>query len=411
MKKSRTALIVILLFIFIGMAASLSAEELMVYTANQGFFSRIYFLNMDGSVHHYFEYENYHFCGLEVVNNEIYAAEAFAPRVLKVDPHTGDLDVIVDDWSLYYFYAVAFDGTFFYVDEWDMNRYFINGDKDGSASFDEDVFGLAWDGAHLWMQNGDNIIKCYDVSTWPTLTELPDSAITPPSPNCRGLWYDGTYFWSAESIEDALGRIYKFDKEGNVVDQWLEPAYSGWGVCIFNFNEPPNEPENPYPENGAIDVGLGLILSWSCSDPEGQDLTYDVHLGTDLNPPLVSADQPDTTFDPPFQLVNDTKYYWHITSRDIHGDTTSGPLWTFTTVAGPSYICGDANNDANVNISDAVHIIGYVFVGGIPPIPYESGDCNCDGLCNVSDAVWIINYVFIGGNDPCDTDDNGEPDC
>ena len=311
----------------------LSAEELIVYTANQGFFSRIYFLNMDGSVHHYFEYENYHFCGLEVVNNQIYAAEAFAPRVLKVDPHTGDLDVIVDDWSLYYFYGIAFDGTYFYLDEWDMNRYFLNGDKDGVASFDEDVFGLAWDGANLWMQNNANIIKCYDVSTWPTLTELPDSAFTPPSPNCRGLWYDGTYFWTAESTDGVLGRIYKFDKEGNVIDQWMEPAYSGWGVCVFNFNELPDPPSNPYPEHGALDVDRDVILSWDCSDPEGQDLTYDIHFGTDMIPPLAAADHPDTTFDPPDELDLETKYYWHITARDVYGDTTSGPVWNFTTVS------------------------------------------------------------------------------
>ncbi|NIP44205.1 MAG: hypothetical protein GWN61_22425 [candidate division Zixibacteria bacterium] len=389
----------------------LSGEELMVYTANQGFFSRIYFLNMDGSVHHYFEYENYHFCGLEVVSNEIYAAEAFAPRVLKVDPHTGDLDVIVDDWSLYYFYAVAFDGTYFYVDEWDMNRYFFNGDKDGVASFDEDVFGLAWDGAHLWMQNDANIIKCYDVSTWPTLTELPDSAFTPPSPNCRGLWYDGTYFWTAESTDGVLGRIYKFDKEGHVIDQWMEPAYSGWGVCVFNFNELPDPPSNPYPEHGALNIDPDVILNWHCSDPEGQELTFDVHFGNEFPPPLASADQADTTFDPPDELDLETKYYWHITARDIYGDTTSGPVWSFTTIAGPSYTCGDANGDTTINVSDAVWIINYVFVGGDAPQPLESGDTNCDGSCNISDAVWIINYVFVGGDGPCDTNGDGEPDC
>jgi hypothetical protein len=75
------------------------------------------------------------------------------------------------------------------------------------------------------------------------------------------------------------------------------------------------------------------------------------------------------------------------------------------------YICGDANSDDVVNVSDAVYIINYVFVGGDPPDPMESGDANCDDVCNVSDAVWIINYVFVGGNDPCDTNGDGEPDC
>jgi len=66
------------------------------------------------------------------------------------------------------------------------------------------------------------------------------------------------------------------------------------------------------------------------------------------------------------------------------------------------YIPGDANNDKIVNVSDAVYIINFVFIGGAPPIPYESGNVNCDGSVNVSDAVYIINYVFVGGNEPCD---------
>jgi Family of unknown function (DUF6345)/Dockerin type I domain len=76
-----------------------------------------------------------------------------------------------------------------------------------------------------------------------------------------------------------------------------------------------------------------------------------------------------------------------------------------------SYQCGDANSDQIVNVSDAVWIINYVFVGGDPPNPIESGDCNCDDTCNVSDAVWIINYVFVGGNTPCDTNGDTQPDC
>jgi hypothetical protein len=75
------------------------------------------------------------------------------------------------------------------------------------------------------------------------------------------------------------------------------------------------------------------------------------------------------------------------------------------------FTCGDANSDGAVNVSDAVHIINYVFIGGDAPDPLESGDTNCDSSVNVSDAVWVINYVFIGGNAPCDTNGDEIPDC
>jgi Dockerin type I domain len=66
-------------------------------------------------------------------------------------------------------------------------------------------------------------------------------------------------------------------------------------------------------------------------------------------------------------------------------------------------MCGDANGDGVVNVSDAVWIINYVFVGGGPPLPrLACGDANSDGMVNVSDAVWIINYVFVGGGPPGD---------
>jgi plastocyanin len=88
------------------------------------------------------------------------------------------------------------------------------------------------------------------------------------------------------------------------------------------------------------------------------------------------------------------------------------PQITFTNISTPpSYLCGDANSDSNVNVSDAVQIINYVFIGGAAPDPLAAGDANCDGNVNVSDAVWVINYVFIGGNAPCDTDGDDVPDC
>jgi len=65
--------------------------------------------------------------------------------------------------------------------------------------------------------------------------------------------------------------------------------------------------------------------------------------------------------------------------------------------------CGDPNNDDVTNVSDAVYIINYVFVGGDEPGPVLAcGDANNDGVVNVSDAVSIINYVFVGGDPPGD---------
>jgi hypothetical protein len=64
-------------------------------------------------------------------------------------------------------------------------------------------------------------------------------------------------------------------------------------------------------------------------------------------------------------------------------------------------ICGDVNNDGAANITDAVHIISYIFSGGPPPNPLFVGDVNCDGITNISDPIYIIAYIFAGSIYPC----------
>jgi hypothetical protein len=63
-------------------------------------------------------------------------------------------------------------------------------------------------------------------------------------------------------------------------------------------------------------------------------------------------------------------------------------------------LAGDANDDGQINVADAVYVINFVFKGGAPPVPYAAGDANCDTQVNVGDAVYLINFVFKGGPTP-----------
>lgn len=65
------------------------------------------------------------------------------------------------------------------------------------------------------------------------------------------------------------------------------------------------------------------------------------------------------------------------------------------------YICGDADGNTIVNISDAVSLIAYIFGGGPAPDPLLSGDGDCNQIVNISDAVYLIAYIFGGGPAPC----------
>jgi hypothetical protein len=101
-------------------------------------------------------------------------------------------------------------------------------------------------------------------------------------------------------------------------------------------NQPPNPPSNPNPPDGALDVSISAILSWYCSDPDGDELTYDVYFGTNSNPPLVSAGQSQNYYDPPGSMNENTQYFWKIVAEDEQGESSAGPVWTFTTGLGPN---------------------------------------------------------------------------
>jgi hypothetical protein len=66
------------------------------------------------------------------------------------------------------------------------------------------------------------------------------------------------------------------------------------------------------------------------------------------------------------------------------------------------YINGDANGDEDINVSDVVYLITYLFKGGPPPDPLEAGDVNCDQGIDVADVVYLISYLFRFGPPPPD---------
>ena len=69
----------------------------------------------------------------------------------------------------------------------------------------------------------------------------------------------------------------------------------------------------------------------------------------------------------------------------------------------PLYVCGDANNDGVLSVSDVVYLINFLFKGGRGVINPIQGDPNQDGKITVADVVYLINFLFKGGTYPCAT--------
>ena len=66
--------------------------------------------------------------------------------------------------------------------------------------------------------------------------------------------------------------------------------------------------------------------------------------------------------------------------------------------------CGDVNGDDAVDISDGVHILRYLYLGGPAPVcsqaPSGCGDWNGDGALERSDAESLLGWLFLGVPDP-----------
>jgi hypothetical protein len=72
-----------------------------------------------------------------------------------------------------------------------------------------------------------------------------------------------------------------------------------------------------------------------------------------------------------------------------------------STRSAPDYVCGDADGNGIVNVSDAVWLIAYIFGSGPAPNPLESGDCDLNDIVNISDASYLIAFIFGNGPEPC----------
>jgi subtilisin family serine protease len=99
--------------------------------------------------------------------------------------------------------------------------------------------------------------------------------------------------------------------------------------------------------------------------------------------------------------IRDTSYSTNIRSVTHSYYKYSGAYRSGCVMGGSAAMCGDANGDHAVDISDAVYLIAYIFTGGPAPNPLSSGNVNCDAAVDISDAVYLIGFIFSGGPAPC----------
>jgi hypothetical protein len=97
-------------------------------------------------------------------------------------------------------------------------------------------------------------------------------------------------------------------------------------------NLAPNIPQNIYPANDTTDVQVNVTFIWSGSDPDDKEqVSFNFYLAAESpEPELIATDILDTTFNYN-SLKYNTLYYWKVVARDQNGNTSSSPVWNFST--------------------------------------------------------------------------------
>ena len=61
------------------------------------------------------------------------------------------------------------------------------------------------------------------------------------------------------------------------------------------------------------------------------------------------------------------------------------------------FVRGAVNRDADVDLSDAVSIFGFLFLGAEAPDCLDAADANDSGDLDITDGVYLLLFLYRGG--------------
>ncbi len=224
-----------------------------------------------------------------------------------------------------------------------------------------------------------------------------------------------TNFWLSSEYSGSNAWIRGLHYNSSIVSPYNYTKFSGFSVrCLKDpANQPPEIPSTPNPEDEAVNQSTDIDLSWTCIDPEGDPLTYDIYFGANATPPQIATGQTGTTYDPG-TLQGNTEYFWKIIAHDNQSNTTEGPVWSFTT---ETWVCDNPFTDSRdgqiyntiiigtqcwmaENLNSGTMITGTTGMSDnavIEKYCYENNSANCDEYGGLYQWNEIMQYTSTEG--------------
>jgi hypothetical protein len=146
--------------------------------------------------------------------------------------------------------------------------------------------------------------------------------------------------------------------------------------------------------SGAAEVGAELLLDASASTPEVGIISYAWSLGDGNRAEGIGV----------AHGYADAGRY-QVTLVVTTGEGSCDYHSELITILEPSpprlvFVRGDSNDDGHVDISDAVCVLNWLFLGAPESGCVAATNTNGDETADISDAVYLLGHLFLGGAAP-----------
>lgn len=184
---------------------------------------------------------------------------------------------------------------------------------------------------------------------------------------------------------------------------------------------PEIEVEPPALDFGDVPLGGSKTLSFSVRNTGTAPLAVTrVDLGPGSAPAFSLPEPPATAVVPPGGKL-DVKVYYRpaaaglataevvIESDDADEPATTVPLRGRG--VGEIFHRGDADQNAALQLTDAIQILGYLFLGTPTKVPecLDAADADDNGVVQLTDAIRILGFLFLGALPPAPPGPPGQP--
>lgn len=193
----------------------------------------------------------------------------------------------------------------------------------------------------------------------------------------------GLYYWKVKA-EDSWG-----------AERWSQQS---WSFHVFSY---PASFSLLSPQD-LDSVSLPVNFDWEdSSDPDPQDTVSYALL---LSKSEVFHPESTTIYDSLSQsqytgITSTGSHYWKVKATDRWG----GVRWSDQSRSLFVFLCGDVDDDEQINLSDVIYLSNYFLRGEEPPPdPLCRANANGDDSIDLSDVVYIANYILKNGPSPHD---------